>query len=71
MHEMPPDSSRTLGRPPMAIRNSTDHMIHGYPKNRAHESRVLRHSDSKQEWKEISKVLPSANMENQISTFKN
>jgi hypothetical protein len=35
------------------------------------EKQPLTHSDSKQKWKEIPKVLPSANMESQISTFKN
>jgi hypothetical protein len=35
------------------------------------EKQRFTHSDSKQNRKEIPKVLPSANMENRISTFKN
>jgi hypothetical protein len=40
-------------------------------RTRAHEGRVLRHSDSKRKWKEIPKVQPSANMGNRVSTFIN
>jgi hypothetical protein len=35
------------------------------------EKQPSTYSDSKQNGKEISKVLPSANMKNRISTFKN
>jgi len=35
------------------------------------EKQPFTHSDSKQNSKEIPKVLPSANMEKRISTFKN
>jgi hypothetical protein len=35
------------------------------------EKQAFTHSDSKQNGKEIFDLLPSANMENQISTFKN
>jgi hypothetical protein len=35
------------------------------------EKQPFTHSDSKQNGKEIFDLLPSANMENQISTFKN
>jgi hypothetical protein len=35
------------------------------------ENHRFTHSDSKKNTKEIPKVLPSANMESQISTFKN
>jgi len=35
------------------------------------EEQLFTHSDSKQDSKEISKVQVSANMKNQISTFKN
>jgi hypothetical protein len=35
------------------------------------EKQPFTHSDSKQNTKEIFDLLPSANMENQISTFKN
>jgi hypothetical protein len=35
------------------------------------EKQLFTHSDSKQDSKEISKVQVSANMKNQISTFKN
>jgi hypothetical protein len=35
------------------------------------EKQPFTHSDSKQNSKEIPKVLPSANMKNQNSTFKN
>jgi hypothetical protein len=34
------------------------------------QKQPFTHSDSKQNRKEIPKVLPSANMENRISTFK-
>jgi len=40
-------------------------------RTRARERQVLRHSDSKRKWKETSKVQVSANIGNQISTFKN
>jgi len=35
------------------------------------EKQPFTHSDSKRKWKEIPKVLPSANMRKRISTFKN
>jgi len=35
------------------------------------EEQPFTHSDSKQDSKEIPDLLPSANMENSISTFKN
>jgi hypothetical protein len=35
------------------------------------EKQLFTHSDSKQNGKEIPKVLPSANMRKRISTFKN
>jgi hypothetical protein len=35
------------------------------------EKQPFTHSDSKKNGKEIPKVLPSVNMRNQISTFKN
>jgi hypothetical protein len=35
------------------------------------EKQLFTHSDSKQNTKEIPKVLPSANMEKRNSTFKN
>jgi hypothetical protein len=35
------------------------------------EKQPFTHSDSKQNGKEIPKVLPPANMEKRISTFKN
>ncbi len=55
------------------IRDSTDRSHDSRPiqRTRAHESRVLRHSDSKRKWKEIPKVQVSANIVKRVSTFKN
>jgi hypothetical protein len=38
---------------------------------KASQKQLFTHSDSKKNGKEYSKVRPSANMKNQISTFKN
>jgi len=66
------NSARAYGRTPRS--DSKQHWSYDsrpIQRTRAHEGRVLRHSDSKKNGKKFLKCYPSANMIKRVSTFEN
>ena len=72
-----PKNTRTT-RPQRTNRNPAERFetaltirLRPIQRTQAHERQVLRHSDSKRKWKEIPKVLPSANIGKRVSPWEN